>query len=37
MKLLYIEASPRKENSTSSRVANAFVDAYRKANPADEI
>lgn len=37
MKLLYIEASPRKENSTSSRVAGAFVDAYRKANPDHEI
>lgn len=37
MKLLYIEASPRKENSTSSRVANAFVESYRKANPTDEI
>ncbi|MGI9328660.1 MAG: FMN-dependent NADH-azoreductase [Pseudomonadales bacterium] len=32
MKLLYIEASPRKENSCSSRVANTFVDAYQKAN-----
>lgn len=37
MKLLYIEASPRREKSCSSRVANAFVEAYRKANPGDEI
>ncbi|MGI9323586.1 MAG: FMN-dependent NADH-azoreductase, partial [Pseudomonadales bacterium] len=37
MKLLYIEASPRKENSCSSRVANAFVQAYVDANPNDEI
>ena len=37
MKLLYIEASPRKENACSSRVANAFVDAYKAANPQDEI
>lgn len=37
MKLLYIEASPRQESSTSSRVANAFVEAYRKANPEHEV
>ena len=37
MKLLYIEASPRKENSCSSRVANAFVEAYQAAHPDDEI
>lgn len=37
MKLLFIEASPRKENSVSSRVANAFVDAYKQANPSHEV
>lgn len=37
MKLLYIEASPRKKNSCSSRVANAFVAAYKQVNPQDEI
>ena len=37
MKLLYIEASPRKENSCSSRVANAFVEAYQASHPDDDI
>ncbi len=37
MKLLYIEASPRKQNSSSSRVANAFVEAYQQANPDHEV
>jgi FMN-dependent NADH-azoreductase len=37
VKLLYIEASPRKEKSCSSRVANAFIEAYRQANPGDEV
>jgi len=37
VKLLYIEASPRKENSTSSRVANAFVEAYQQANPDHQV
>ncbi|QDT69809.1 FMN-dependent NADH-azoreductase [Planctomycetes bacterium MalM25] len=36
-KLLYIEASPRKERSASISVANDFLDAYRNANPSDEI
>ena len=36
-KLLYIQASPRKERSRSRRVANAFVEAYRQAHPDDEI
>lgn len=36
-KLLYIESSPRKEYSESIRVAQAFLDAYRQANPDDEI
>lgn len=32
-KLLYIEASPRKDRSYSIKVARAFLDAYRVANP----
>jgi len=36
-KLLYIQASPRKERSRSRRVADAFVEAYRRAHPDDEI
>ncbi len=36
-KLLFIEASPRKGNSASSRVANAFVEAYQQANPDHEV
>lgn len=35
--LLYIEASPRKQRSHSITVANAFLDAYRSANPSDQI
>ena len=35
--LLYIEASPRKDRSHSIKVANAFIDAYKAANPADQI
>lgn len=37
MKLLYIEASPRKGESSSSRVANAFLASYRTAHPDDEL
>lgn len=33
MKLLHIEASPRKAASASSRVADAFVNAYRRLHP----
>ena len=33
MKLLHIEASPRKEASASSRVADAFINAYRRLHP----
>ena len=33
MKLLHIEASPRGEASASSRVADAFVNAYRRLHP----
>ena len=36
-RLLYIEASPRKERSHSIAVAEAFLDAYRAANPADTV
>ncbi len=35
--LLYIESSPRKERSHSIKVANAFLDAYRSANPDDTV
>lgn len=36
-KLLYIESSPRKARSKSIAVAQAFLDAYKAANPDDEI
>jgi len=36
-KLLFIEASPRKEDSYSSQVANEFLESYKTANPDDEI
>ena len=36
-KLLYIEASPRKDRSHSIAVANAFLDAYAAAHPGDTI
>lgn len=36
-KLLYIEASPRKERSASIEVAHAFLEEYRKLHPKDEI
>ena len=36
-KLLYIEASPRRDRSYSSQVAAEFLDAYREANPTHEI
>lgn len=36
-KLLYLEASPRKERSASIRVAREFLDAYRSTHPADVI
>lgn len=36
-RLLYLEASPRHENSFSSRMAKAFLETYRELNPADEI
>jgi FMN-dependent NADH-azoreductase len=36
-KILYIKASPMGELSFSTVVADAFVEAYRQANPKDEI
>ena len=36
-RLLHIEASPRKQRSHSRKVAGALLDAYRKANPDDEV
>ncbi len=36
-KLLYIEASPRKERSISIQTANTFLSAYRDAHPNDDI
>ncbi len=36
-KLLYIEASPRKDRSASIESARAFLDAYRQSHPADEV
>src|SRR5574341_1548861 len=36
-KLLYIEASPRKERSHSIDAARAFLDAYKSAHPGDQI
>jgi FMN-dependent NADH-azoreductase len=36
-KLLYIEASPRKERSASIKVAGEFMEAYRQAHPNDQV
>ncbi|MFA5784264.1 MAG: NAD(P)H-dependent oxidoreductase [Phycisphaerae bacterium] len=36
-KLLYIQASPRGDRSKSNNVADAFIEAYKKANPQDQI
>ena len=36
-KLLYVETSPRKQRSASTEVARAFLDAYRRAHPADSV
>ncbi len=36
-RLLYIQASPRGESSVSITAADAFAEAYREANPQDEI
>ncbi len=36
-KLLYIEASPRKERSSSIAVAKKFVESYQKSHPGDQV
>jgi FMN-dependent NADH-azoreductase len=36
-KLLYIEASPRKDRSKSTQVARTFLAAYQKSRPDDSI
>ena len=36
-RLLYVEASPRKERSASIEVAKAFVEGYRATHPGDEV
>ncbi len=36
-KLLYIQASPRGERSYCIRAADAFIDAYKKVHPGDQI
>ena len=36
-RLLYIQASPRIDRSYSIAVAEAFVSAYKQANPKDEV
>ena len=36
-KLLYIQASPRGERSYCIRAADAFIEAYKKAHPDDQI
>ena len=35
--LLHVEASPRKERSSSLCVARAFLDAYRETHPSDRV
>lgn len=36
-RLVYVESSPRKERSSSIRVASAFLDAYRAAHAGDDV
>jgi len=36
-KLLYIESSPRKDRSSSIKITKAFLEAYQKAHPQDEV
>lgn len=36
-RLLYIEASPRKERSDSIRIANEFLDEYWRTHPKDHV
>jgi len=36
-RLLYIEASPRKDRSHSIKVARAFLESYRETHPSDTV
>ena len=36
-KLLYIESSPRKENSSSTEVAHTFIEAFKQADASNEV
>jgi FMN-dependent NADH-azoreductase len=36
-RLLYIEASPRKDRSSSIQVAQAYLEAYKKSHPEDIV
>ncbi|MHC4524767.1 MAG: FMN-dependent NADH-azoreductase [Planctomycetota bacterium] len=36
-KVLYIQASPRKERSKSTQVATAFLESYRQSHPNDTV
>ena len=36
-KLLYIQASPRKERSKSTQVASAFLESYQKSHADDTV
>ncbi len=36
-RLLYIESSPRKDRSSSIRIANTFTDEYLKTHPGDSV
>jgi FMN-dependent NADH-azoreductase len=36
-RVLYVEASPRKNRSASIEVSRAFIETYRAANPEDQI
>jgi FMN-dependent NADH-azoreductase len=35
--ILYIECSPRKNRSSSIKVASAFIEAYKKTHPKDSV
>ena len=37
LNILYIQTSPRGERSKSSKVANHFIDSYKKSNPDDTV
>jgi len=36
-RLLYIEASPRKERSASIEIARTFIDEYKRTHPDDVV